>query len=810
MKKTRVPPPDRQLYELVVVESPTKARTIQKYLGPGFEVLASYGHVRDLIPRSGAVDPQQEFAQTYQPIARNAKYVDQIARALKKADRLWLATDPDREGEAIAWHLCELLGETKRLPGIPVQRVVFHEITESAIREALDHPRDLLMELVNAQRARRALDYLVGFNLSPLLWRKIKRGLSAGRVQSPALRLIVEREEEIERFEPREYWSIEAPLEKDGKSFTARLVQFEDRKLGPYDLPNAEETERVRAALWDAAQGHLTVRTREAKERRRQPAAPFTTSTLQQEAARRYGLSARRTMQVAQQLYEGLDLGEGSVGLITYMRTDSVQLSGEAISEIRECIRRRFLAAALPETPRTYKTATKNAQEAHEAIRPSSAGRTPESIRAHLNRDQMHVYELIWRRTIASQMLPAVLENVQVEMDAGQRGTFRATGSTVKFPGFMQVYQEATEEGPASEEGSRLPELVVGERMPLTEFRALQHFTEPPPRYNEASLVKTLEEYGIGRPSTYAWIIETLRQRGYVENENRRFIPTEIGRIVNRFLTEHFSRYVDYGFTARMEDELDEISRGEKDWTALLGEFWQPFEKNVGEVASNVTRAQAVQARELGLDPATAKPVTARMGRFGPFVQIGSREDEEKPRFAGLRPGQRIETLTLDEALKLFELPRELGRTAEGELIRVGLGRFGPYLRYGDHYVSLKELDPMAVSHEQALAFIAEDRIRLAQRVIRHYEGGIEVLNGRYGPYITDGTHNARVPKDQKADQLTLEECQKLLEQAPLRRAARYGRKNPKPDKGSEEAARPSAKKPRSAKRKSSRPASSS
>jgi DNA topoisomerase-1 len=799
------------MHQLVIVESPTKARTIQKYLGPDFEVLASYGHVRDLVPRSGAVDPQRAFSQTYQPIARNSKYVDQIAKALKKTDCLWLATDPDREGEAIAWHLCELLGEMKKLPDIPVQRVVFHEITESAIREALAHPRGLLMELVNAQRARRVLDYLVGFNLSPLLWRKIKRGLSAGRVQSPALRLIVEREEEIERFKPREYWSIEAPLEKNGKPFLARLAQFDGRKLGPYDLPNAEETERVRSTLWAAAQGFLTVLAREAKERKRQPAPPFTTSTLQQESARRYGLSARRTMQIAQQLYEGIDLGEGSIGLITYMRTDSVQLSVEAISEIRECIRSRFSVSALPETPRTYKTTTKNAQEAHEAIRPTSVVRTPESIRAHLNRDQMHVYELIWRRTMASQMLPALLENIQVEMDAGQRGIFRATGTTVRFPGFMQVYQETMEEGQTGEEGTRLPDLEVGENLSLAELKTLQHFTEPPPRYNEASLVKTLEEYGIGRPSTYAWIIETLRQRGYVENQSRRFTPTEIGRIVNRFLTEHFSRYVDYGFTAQMEDELDEISRGEKEWTDLLGQFWKPFEKNIEAVSSNVTRAQAVQARELGLDPVTAKPVTARMGRFGPFVQIGSRDDEDKPRFSGLRPGQRIETLTLEDALKLFELPRELGKTNEGEPIRIGLGRFGPYLRYGDHYVSLKEHDPVTITYEQALGLIAEDRLRLAQRVIRKYEGGIEILNGRYGPYVTDGTRNARVPKDQQADQLGLEECQKLLEQAPQRRAARYGRKKPKLGVSSGPgSSQPTEKKIPQTKRKPVRPASSS
>ncbi|EQD53929.1 DNA topoisomerase I [mine drainage metagenome] len=761
---------------LVVVESPTKAKTIQKYLGPDYEVMASYGHVRDLIPRTGAVDPDRGFALSYAAVARNDKHVDAIARAIKKSDHLWLATDPDREGEAIAWHLCELLTETRRMPEIPVARVVFHEITESAIQDALAHPRSLLLELVNAQKARRALDYLYGFNLSPLLWRKIRRGLSAGRVQSPALRLIVEREEEIERFVPREYWSLEAPLEKEGQPFVARLVQFEGRKLGQFDLHNAEETERVRKALWAAADGRTVVLEREARERRRQPAAPFTTSTLQQEMSRRYGLSARKTMQTAQQLYEGIDMGEGAVGLITYMRTDSVQLSNEALKDIRELIRERFSSDFLPDQPRTYKTQTKNAQEAHEAIRPTSAQRTPERVKLHLNRDQFRVYDLIWRRTVASQMLPAIMEAVQVEMGLGNLGRLRATGSTIKFTGFMQVYQESNDDAVA-EEGNTLPDLVPGETLTLSELRSIQHFTEPPPRYSEATLVKTLEEYGIGRPSTYATIIETLGQRGYTELLNRRFVPTDVGRVVNRFLTEHFSRYVDYGFTAHMEDELDEISRGEKEWKELLSEFWNPFSKNVADIASNVSRAQAVKARELGIDPNSSRPVTVRLGRFGPFVQIGQREDAEKPKFAGLRSGLRLETITLEEALKLFELPRTLGETPEGELLIVGVGRFGPYLRYGNRYCSLKDQDPMTLQLDQALELVAQEKQRLAQRMIQRFEGGIEILNGRYGPYITDGNKNVKVPKDQEPNELTLEACQALLDQAPLRRAARFGRR---------------------------------
>lgn len=783
-------------HNLVVVESPTKARTIQKYLGPDYEVVASYGHVRDLIPRAGAVDPEHGFALSYAAIARNDKHVDAIARAARKSDHLWLATDPDREGEAIAWHLCELLTETGRMPDITVARVVFHEITESAIQDALAHPRQLLLELVNAQKARRALDYLYGFNLSPLLWRKIRRGLSAGRVQSPALRLIVEREEEIERFVPREYWTLEAPFEKAGQPFVARLIQFDGKKLGQFDLPNAEETERVRKALWDAAAGRGLVLERESRERKRQPAAPFTTSTLQQEMSRRYGLSARKTMQTAQQLYEGIDMGEGAIGLITYMRTDSVQLSHEAVSEIRELIRERFSPDFLPEHPRTYKTQTKNAQEAHEAIRPTSARRTPERVKTHLNRDQFRVYELIWRRTIASQMLPAILEGVQVEIGLGDRGRLRATGSTIKFPGFMQVYQE-TKDDPNAEEGTLLPDLTPGETLVLSELRSLQHFTEPPPRYSEATLVKTLEEYGIGRPSTYATIIETLGQRGYTELVNRRFVPTDVGRVVNRFLTEHFSRYVDYGFTAHMEDELDEISRGEKEWKDLLSEFWDPFSKNVADIASNVTRAQAVKARELGIDPGSSRPVTVRLGRFGPFVQIGQREDVEKPKFAGLRPGQRLETITLEEALKLFELPRSLGQTPEGDPLLVGIGRFGPYLRYGNRYCSLKDLDPMTLQLDQALELVTQEKQRLAQRTIRQFEGGVEILNGRYGPYITDGHKNVKVPKDQEPSQLTLETCQTLLEQAPLRRAARFGRRGAGTLKKKDQQKAPSSRKAR-------------
>ena len=771
--------------KLVIVESPAKAKTIKKYLGKDFEVMASYGHVRDLVPKEGAVDTEQSFAMHYAVIPRNQKHVDAIVKALKKADALYLATDPDREGEAISWHLHELLRERDLLKDRAVHRVVFYEITKQAVNDAVSHPRELSTDLVNAQQARRALDYLVGFNLSPLLWRKIRRGLSAGRVQSPALRMIVEREEEIERFIRREYWTVDAQNAKDGIPFTSRLARYAGKKLEQFDLDSEATAEEARRTLLDAAQGTLTVRKLEQKQRKRNPAAPFTTSTLQQEAARKLGFSTRRTMQVAQELYEGIDLGAGPVGLITYMRTDSVNLAEEAIAELRELIGQRYGADKLPPQPQHYKTKSKNAQEAHEAIRPTSAMHLPEELRGHLSHDQARLYDLIWKRTVACQMIHATLDTVAADLEAGD-GTghvFRATGSALRDPGFMMVYREGVDDVVQESDDRLLPPLEEGERLELRDILAEQHFTEPPPRFSEASLVKALEEYGIGRPSTYASIISTLLAREYVELESRRFTPTDVGRVVNRFLTQYFSQYVDYDFTARLEDELDEISRGEKDWVPVMREFWEPFHELLDERARTVTREEAVQARELGTDPKSGKPVSVRMGRYGPYVQIGTREDEEKPRFAGLRPGQKMDGITLDEALKLFDLPRHLGSTPDGDEVSANIGRFGPYVKHGSKYVSLRDDDdPYTVTLERAMELIEEKARLEAERIIHQFEredgGKVEVLRGRYGPYITDGERNARIPKDVEPDSLDLAACEKLLAEAPPKKARRGAAKS--------------------------------
>ncbi len=604
----------------MVVESPAKAKTIKKYLGKDFEVLASYGHVRDLLPKEGAVDPDNDFAMKYQVIEKNDKHVDAIAKAAKKADALFLATDPDREGEAISWHLYELLKGKKVLKDKPVKRVVFHEITKRAILEAMENPRELAIDLVNAQQARRALDYLVGFNLSPLLWRKIRPGLSAGRVQSPALRLIVERQLEIEAFKTQEYWNLEADLRTQGQAFTAKLIQHGGEKLSQFSITNEKDARAVEAAILKNAKGVLVVANVEKKQRKRNPAAPFITSTLQQEASRKLGFTAQRTMKVAQQLYEGVDTGEGEVGLISYMRTDSVNLGQEAIVELRDFIAERFGAAMVPESPKLYKTKAKNAQEAHEAIRPTSAYRSPESLEGKLSPEQAKLYSLIWKRTVACQMIPATLDTVSIDLNA-KDSVFRANGSVVVDPGFMSVYQEGEDDAKKDDdEGRILPPLAVGAKVDLDALRSEQHFTEPPPRYSEASLVKSLEEYGIGRPSTYAAIISTLQQREYVEMDKRRFMPTDVGRIVNKFLTEHFTRYVDYDFTANLEDELDAVSRGEKEWVPLLREFWAPFKELVVNKAETVSRKDVTQEALDEACPKCAKPLSIRLGRRGRFI----------------------------------------------------------------------------------------------------------------------------------------------------------------------------------------------
>ena len=767
---------------LVVVESPTKAKTLNRYLGSEYTVMASNGHVRDLLPKSGAVDPEKDFEMHYGIIDKSSRFVDSIAKALKKADVLYLATDPDREGEAISWHLYELLKDRDALKKKEVKRVVFHEVTKGAILAAMNNPRELSWGLINAQQARRALDYLVGFNLSPLLWKKIRAGLSAGRVQSPALRMIVEREEEIEQFESREYWTIEADLNRSKTDFTAKLFQLDNEKVKQFTITAEQRARQVTSALEKNADGVLVVNKIEKKQRKRQPAPPFITSTLQQEAVRKLGFTAQRTMRIAQQLYEGIDVGGGAVGLITYMRTDSVNLAAEAINEMRKFIDKTYGSAFLPNQPRRYRTKSKNAQEAHEAIRPTSVYRVPKGIKAKLSLEQFKLYDLIWKRAVASQMAHAVIDTVAVDLACGSAADlFRANGSTIVEKGFMVLYKEGEDDkkqGVRWADDKKLPAMGVGDRVPLLKIRPEQHFTEPPPRFSEASLVKSLEEYGIGRPSTYASIISTLRNREYVEMDNKRFIPTDVGRIVNKFLTEHFTGYVDYDFTAKLEDELDAVSRGEKEWIPLMKNFWAPFSEQVKDKEGTVSRSEAARARILGDDPGTGRPVSVRMGRYGAYVQIGTRDDDEKPIFASLGSGQRLDTIELKEALELFSLPRELGVSEEGEKIVVNIGRFGPYVRYDDNFVSLKkEDDPYTIELNRAMELVREKKKADAGKQIKIFkEEGISVLKGRYGPYITDGKKNVKIPKHREPGNLTLEDCQALIAAAPVSRRRQRGK----------------------------------
>lgn len=606
---------------LVIVESPAKAKTIQKYLGKDYEVLASYGHVRDLPPRKGSVDPANGFSMTYAPIEKNARHIDAIAKMLKKSSSLFLATDPDREGEAISWHIFELMRERNLLKDKPVYRIFFNEITKSAIQEALKNPRDIAIDLVNSQQTRRALDYLYGFNLSPLLWKKVRRGLSAGRVQSPALRLIVERELEIEAFVPQEYWRIIAACLHQKISFSARLTHYQHKKLEQFTVHQAVQAHDIRDYLLQLAQGQLTVSVIEKKQRKRKPYAPFITSTLQQEAARKLGFTARKTMMVAQNLYEGIDIGNGTVGLITYMRTDSVNLANEAVHDIHNYIREKFGEKNCPETPRIYKTKSKNAQEAHEAIRPTSIRLTPEQVQRALTPDQFKLYSLIWKRTVACQMADALIDTVAVDFTCGEGNIFRSNGSTVAFPGFLTVYEEGLDDSKTDDENEALlPTLQVGELVNIADIHANQHFTEPPPRYSEASLIKTLEDYDIGRPSTYATIIHTLQQREYVIVDKKRFVPTDVGRVVNRFLTSYFTRYVDYQFTAGLENTLDAISRGEKEWIPVLDEFWQPFVQQIEAIDEQVKRKDVTSEELNEACPKCGKPLSVRLGKRGRFI----------------------------------------------------------------------------------------------------------------------------------------------------------------------------------------------
>jgi len=670
---------------LVIVESPAKAKTIGKYLGKDYDVLASYGHVRDLLPRKGSVNPDNHFEMSYSPIERNARHIDAIAKALKNSSALLLATDPDREGEAISWHIFELMKARNLLKDKDIQRIVFNEITKSAVKEAINSPRPISMDLVNAQQARRALDYLVGFNLSPLLWKKVRRGLSAGRVQSPALRLIAEREEEIERFVSEEYWRLIANCEHDKTHFSARLTHYKEEKLQQFTINNAEQAEQVRTNLLAEAKGVLQVTSIDKKQRKRKPSPPFITSTLQQEAARKLGFTARKTMMVAQQLYEGIDIGSSTVGLITYMRTDSVNLAQEAIEHIRAYIVKRYGQDNCPSAPRLYKTKAKNAQEAHEAIRPTSILNNPEVVEKALTADQMKLYNLIWKRSLACQMADAVLDTVAVDLIASEGNVFRANGSTVTFPGFLAVYEEGLDDSNDDDQKSEmLPNLTVGDKVKLLELAANQHFTEPPPRYSEATLVKALEEFEIGRPSTYAAIIHTLQQREYVTVDKKRFIPTDVGRIVNRFLTSHFARYVDYKFTAQLEDTLDAISRGEREWVPVLDEFWKPFIHQIHETDESVQRKDVTSEVIEEKCPKCGKQLSIRLGKRGRFIGCTGYPDCDYTQDLNPQENQQ-------QAAELVE-----GRVCpdcSGPL-HIKSGRYGRFIGCGN-YPDCKHIEPL-------------------------------------------------------------------------------------------------------------------
>jgi DNA topoisomerase-1 len=800
---------------LLIVESPAKAKTLKKYLGKEFEVLASYGHVRDLIPKTGAVDTDNNFEMKYETIARNSKHVDAIVKAAMDADTILLAPDPDREGEAIAWHIAELLKTKRALKSKSMKRVVFYEITQSAVKEAVAHPREIAMPLVNAQQARRALDYLVGFNLSPLLWRKIRPGLSAGRVQSPALRLIVERELEIEAFKSQEYWTVHLDTNKDHQPFTARLFQYQGKKLEQLSIGTQSAFDAIFTKLNSAKLPPKVVRV-EKKAKQRYAAAPFTTSTLQQEAVRKLGMTSDRTMRTAQSLYEGVDIGGQTVGLISYMRTDSVSLAKEAVAEIREYIKDNFSSEYLPSVQPSYKSKTKNAQESHEAIRPTSILRTPDSIRDYMTADQARLYEMIWKRTLACQMAPARFDTVSLDIRLGGDDTlFRATGQVLVFPGFIGVYMEDVDDV-TEEESGKLPPLAEGDILSVDKLYGEQHFTQPPPRFSEASLVKSLEEYGIGRPSTYATIISTLQAREYAILDKKRFAPTDVGRVVTKFLTEHFTRYVDYDFTAHLEDELDEVSEGKRDWVGVMDAFWSGFSMLIKEKA-NIDRPvelldetcpecgkplakklsrygsfisctnypdckykrslagesqdDATARVELGEYPDTKQIVLLLRGPYGHYVQLGEVIEGEKlkPKRVSWPKEMPLDQADLNSALKLLALPRELGQHPESnKKIIVNIGRFGPYIGHDGKFKSIPRSDNIFdIQIDRAIEILAQARDgNTVLRTLGDHpddKASVEICSGRYGPYARHGKTNATLPKGLSPDDITLEEALELI-----------------------------------------------
>ena len=806
--------------KLLIVESPSKAKTLQKYLGKDFEVLASYGHVRDLIPKNGAVDPLNSFAMKYDIIDRNAKHMDAIAKAAKVADSIYLATDPDREGEAISWHIAEILADKKLLKNKLLKRVEFNEITQTAVKHAIDNPRDIAMNLVNAQQARRALDYLVGFNLSPLLWKKIRRGLSAGRVQSPALRLIVERELEIEAFKNQEYWTIHLDALKHAHSFNAKLVLLNNEKVEQFTVVNHDQQADIVGKLLLASAGKTTVSRVEKKQRSRSPAAPFTTSTLQQEAVRKLGFTTSRAMRVAQQLYEGMDVGSGTVGLITYMRTDSFSMAAEAVMSIREYVKKNFEADYLPKSPIMYKTKAKNAQEAHEAIRPTDISRTPVKMRQYLNDEQFKLYEMIWKRSLACQMSPAKFDAVSVDLAVGSEANlFRATGQTLVFPGFIAVYMEGRDDEEDEDGESKLPNLETGEVLTVEKIYGDQHFTEPPPRYGEASLVKILEEYGIGRPSTYASIISTLQDREYVILDKKRFTPTDVGRVVVKFLTEHFTKYVDYDFTANLENALDNVADGSREWIPLMDEFWQGFNNQIISKADvdrpgnelideacpkcgkplqkqlsrygtfigctgyndepkcdykrsmNGTAQAGADPVTIGVDAESGKEIYLMNGPYGPYLQVGVavEGDKKKPKRVSIPKEVPIANVNIDIANMLLSLPRDLGLHPEtNKKIVANIGRFGPYVNHDGKFKSIPKSDSVfSIDNAGAVALLAAANTGPAPiadlGAHPSGEGRVEIYAGRYGPYVQHAKIRATLPKSMAPEELTIDEALGLL-----------------------------------------------
>ena len=784
---------------LVIVESPTKAKTIKRFLGKDYDVQASMGHVRDLPSSKLSVDTDS-YEAVYEVSDDKKKVIKSLQESLNSAEDLWIATDEDREGEAIGWHLTEVL---KRKNDQPIKRIVFHEITQEAIDHAIEEPREIDERLVEAQQARRILDRLVGYTLSPFLWKKVYRGLSAGRVQSVAVRIIVDREREIQAFNPEEYWTIQAELETEKQEmFTADIKSKDGEKFVP---GNKEEADQV---LQDLNGADWKVADIDEKELKRNPPAPFTTSTLQQEAGRKLGFSVKQTMVVAQQLYEGVSLGKGKgqSGLITYMRTDSVNLSQKALADCKATVEKLYGREYVLSSPRTYKTKAKGAQEAHEAIRPTEMVNTPESLKDVLDSQQLKLYTLIWNRTMATQMAAAELKRVGADIGAAQY-IFRATGQTVLFDGFFRVYMEGTDDGDDKKEENNnsekfLPPLAKDQPLELERLNPEQHFTKPPPRYTEASLVKKMEEEGIGRPSTYAQTMSTIQQRGYIQKDGKQLVPQDIAFTVTDLLAEHFTDIVDLKFTAQMEGQLDDIAEGAINRKTFLGDFFVPFEQLVEKKGTEIKKEDVMQERVLGNDPTTGLEVLVRTGRFGPYVQLGRPDDmpeikpakgkakakKEKPKSASIPDGMNKDDITLKDALTLFTLPRDLGEY-EGSTLQANTGRFGPYLRAGKMTASLGEdHDPYTITYDQAVEVMktAKEKAKKAAEPLHdlgtdpNSKGQILVKDGRYGPYITDGKTNVSLGKKLTPEEVTFEIAVEMLEKKRKAPKRRWGGKKKK------------------------------